>query len=62
MEATEKPTRPCGADQLLLKLHLDGRVEVLVLTQVQPGTRSRLRRFACAIVETPSFPSLEADA
>jgi hypothetical protein len=45
-------------DHILLKLHADGRTEVLVLTQVHAGTRRRIRHFARAVVETPSFPRL----
>ena len=53
VKSAEGPT-----DHILLKLHSDGRTEVLMLTQVHDGTRRRIRHFARAVVETPSFPRL----
>ena len=47
---------PC--DRLLVHLFPDGRAQVLCLTTPSPATRGRLRRFARAVVETPSFPVL----
>jgi hypothetical protein len=50
-----------AGDRVLVKLFANGAAEVLILTDPSPATRLRLRRFCRAVIETPSFPRLEAE-
>ena len=48
------------SDRLLVHLFPDGRAVVHCVTTPSASTRGRLRKFARAVVETPSFPQLES--